>query len=70
MKFMIDMSKEEFRALYDEIDRSENPALMEFYIKISKAAIRQAEEKRKDAESILSINEIDSDMKLLKENKK
>ncbi len=70
MKFVLDMSKEEFRALYEEIDRSESPVLMDFYMKLSARAIRQAEKKRKEAESILTINEIDTENKINKETEK
>ena len=70
MKFVLDMSKEEFRALYEEIDRSESPVLMDFYMKLSARAIRQAEKNRKEAESILTINEIDTENKINKETEK
>ncbi len=70
MKFVLDMSKEEFRALYEEIDRSESPVLMDFYMKLSARARRQAEKKRKEAESILTINEIDTENKINKETEK
>ena len=70
MKFVLDMSKEEFRALYEEIDRSESPVLMDFYMKLSARAIRQAEKNRKEAESIFTINEIDTENKINKETEK
>ena len=70
MKFVLDMSKEEFRALYEEIDRSESPVLMDFYMNLSARAIRQAEKNRKEAESILTINEIDTENKINKEAEK
>lgn len=70
MKFVLDMSKEEFRALYEEIDRSESPVLMDFYMKLSARAIRQAEKNRIESESIITINEIDRENEINKETEK
>lgn len=66
MTFCLEMSREEFGTLYDEIDRTGSSILMDFYQKISSAAIEQAKENKSEAEEILAINELNGDWKLKK----
>ncbi len=70
MTFCLEMSREEFGMLYYEIDRTGSSILMDFYQKISSAAIEQAKENKSEAEEILAINELDGDWQLKKKEDK